>query len=1023
MDPFFIYLSESYKALDEIQPLTTNQILFEAEDNEKVAKISSKNEASKEKSDNMFMKALAKLRALIDKVIDSIKNFIDYMGLSKDQKALYKDFREKVKNNPEFRNKKVTVKVYEGIQEAYGNALKNAEATYKNIKDEESGARNEEIAKTLDKAKENVNYVEKSVTLAALCKMIDQNEALARNIESAILIDRMTLNKLEQTYGKKGAKKIEDHIYVKTHKIGILKLGARGIIMKARQKEVEYVGDTLKELTKDIPSLLSAANAIDKDKTKAITRIAMRTAMDVGGDSVAQGAGGPIKRFAKKQVTQKGPVGFVRRKYHEKFDRKENIADDIEGAKSYLRLRRESSDDLDLYDDLFDEGANMEYRSQLAALKVEYKASMKAIKKYRSVKDYNNALREISNLQNSLSKYETIIRNTYDTVESTIIGNFMAYSITFVKCFITYVLTTMATAGAGSKINNEIYNKSDNLVLNANGAVLNKRMVTANDADMTGQIAGTIVACKAIIDGFSEPLNKIRNGQKFDSGDFNLYRNMCLKQVGNIKKQVEKTGKIIANEKKNFEKLGRLTESSDYDLDLYDDVFEEGTNLKIRSDLKILKGKYSASMKNIKQYRKSKNYDAAIQEAKNLQRVLKEFEDVIKSTESTVGSVVFGIISSFSIAFLNGLAGVLAANAARITITNALGNTTGLISTRKADNILILATGVSATCNKLIEEWSKPITKAIIGDKLTADDFNGYKNLCLTRIREMKKVVSTTESVIVLEKSEFLKYAKLARQKTLLEMADPKECAENVPFHEYYISDYYSEALKDIDPQTKASMISMAAMVTALAGSIVIGRKLSASHKKKLQKMFKLYEQNHPDVIPASSFEYGLYSEDEASDMKVRTKYSTASMSTKYHIYTDEKNKPFMYVIFSFKRVGSVTYNKTNGGFSSGLVSTSRDEDVIHPECDLILVSPLAKKHPTYYRAYMAYKAGIGHDALNRFIDTMKTELKKSKNTFKESAYNMILEDTEFDGFEEYLESTDDSLFFDEFYKEANEIV
>ena len=820
MDPFFIYLSESYKALDEIQPLTTNQILFEAEDNEKVAKISNKNEASKEKSDNMFMKALAKLRALIDKVIDSIKNFIDYMGLSKDQKALYKDFREKVKNNPEFRNKKVTVKVYEGIQESYGNALKNAEATYKNIKDEESGARNEEIAKTLDKAKENVNYVEKSVTLAALCKMIDQNEALARNIESAILIDRMTLNKLEQTYGKKGAKKIEDHIYVKTHKIGILKLGARGIIMKARQKEVEYVGDTLKELTKDIPSLLSAANAIDKDKTKALTRIAMRTAMDVGGDSVAQGAGGPIKRFAKKQVTQKGPVGFVRRKYHEKFDRKENIADDIEGAKSYLRLRRESVDGLDLYDDLFNEGVNMNYHSQLATLKLEYRTSMKAIKKYRNARDYDNALKEISNLQNTLSKYENLIRNTPNSLGAVAIGDFIATSITCIKQWITTVLTSMAVSQVGRKINDNIYDKSDNLVLGANGAVLNKRMVTNKDVDIAAKAATMIVTCKSLIDEFSEPLNKIKNGENLEYADFNLYRNICLKQVGNIKKQIESTKKLIIEEKKNFVSL-----------------------------------------------------------------------------------------------------------------------------------------------------------------------------------------------------------AKLAKESSYIEMADPKECAENVPFHEYYISDYYSEALKDIDPQTKASMISMAAMVTAMAGSIVIGRKLSASHKKKLQKMFKLYEQNHPDVIPASSFEYGLYSEDEASDMKVRTKYSTASMSTKYHIYTDKKNKPFMYIIFSFKRVGSVTYNRTDGGFSSGLVSTSRDEDVIHPECDLILVSPLAKKHPTYYRAYMAYKAGIGHDALNRFIDTMKTELKKSKNTFKESAYNMILEDTEFDGFEEYLESTDDSLFFDEFYKEANEIV
>ena len=578
MDPFFIYLSESYKALDNIIPLTTNQILFEAEDNEKVAKIANDNAANKEKSESMFSKAIASLKALINKIIDSIKNFMAYMGLSKDQKALYKEFREKVKNNPEFRNKKVTVKVYEGIQEAYSTAIKNAENAYKNIKDNEADARKEQVAKALDNAKDNVKYVTKSVSLGALCKMIDDNEAFARNLESAIMMDRMTVNKLEETYGKKGMKKIDDHIYVKTHKLGLFKVGLKAIIIKARQKEVEYVGDSLKELTKDIPRLLRAGKAIDRDKTDAITN----TVKDVVGDSVIQGAKGPVGKTVKKQVTTKGPIGYVRRKYHEKFDKeKPTVADNIEDARSYLRLRRES--------------------------------------------------------------------------------------------------------------------------------------------------------------------------------------------------------------------------------------------------------------------------------------------------------------------------------------------------------------------------------------------------------------------------------------------------VEDIPFHEYYISDYYSESLKEVDPKTKKAVAGAALGIAAIGGAIAIGRKISANHKKKLNAMFRLYEQNHPDVIPANTLSSGVYSEDEAIEMHLFIRHSSSGRTSRYTIFMDDDNRPFMYIVKSFEKIGSTSFYGSN-------TSLSIDSNLVDAKYDLMLSSPLAKRHATYYRAYMAFKIGIGHQALNRFIATMKTELKKAQNSVKESAYDMILEDTEFDGFEEYLESCDNSLFFDEFYKEANEL-
>lgn len=328
MDPFFTYLVESHKALSKIEPLTTNQILFEAEDNEKVAQIARNNEKNAEKSQNMFMKAITALKNLIDKVIDAIKNFIDYLGLSKDQKAMYKEFRAKVKNNPEFAGKKVTVKVCLNAKQVYGNLIKEVENKYKNAKDAEADARNAEYTKILDNVKNNLTYVTKSVSLAALCKMIDENEAFAREIEAAIMMDKMTVNNLEKTYGKKGVKDIQDHIKVKTTKTGMFKLGFTGLKIRIRQKESECVGDTLKNLTKDIPALMSAASAIDKEKTDTIKNDVMDV-VKVGGKAGIKGA---LKRYGREHS--------LTNRIKKKFTKNVELADSVQDSSEYLRFRK-----------------------------------------------------------------------------------------------------------------------------------------------------------------------------------------------------------------------------------------------------------------------------------------------------------------------------------------------------------------------------------------------------------------------------------------------------------------------------------------------------------------------------------------------------------------------------------------------------------------------------------------------------------------------------------------------------------
>lgn len=575
MDPFFTYLVESHKALCKIEPLTTNQILFEAEDNEKVAQIARNNEKNAEKSQNMFMKAITALKNLIDKVIDAIKNFIDYLGLSKDQKAMYKEFRAKVKNNPEFAGKKVTVKVCLNAKQVYGNLIKEVENKYKNAKDAEADARNAEYTKVLDNVKNNLTYVTKSVSLAALCKMIDENEAFAREIEAAIMMDKMTVNNLEKTYGKKGVKDIQDHIKVKTTKTGMFKLGFTGLKIRIRQKESECVGDTLKNLTKDIPALMSAASAIDKEKTDTIKNDVMDV-VKVGGKAGIKGA---LKRYGREHSLTK--------RIKKKFTKNVELADSVQDSSEYLRFRKK--------------------------------------------------------------------------------------------------------------------------------------------------------------------------------------------------------------------------------------------------------------------------------------------EDV-------------------------------------------------------------------------------------------------------------------------------------------------KESAESIPFHHYYLSDYYNEAKKDskinFDPRSASAFAIYGA---AAIGTIAIGTKLSKKHKENIRKMFRLYEANHPHCTPASEFNFGVYGEDEAKDFRIKTMRGNSFEPSKYYIYTDKRGKAVMYTIKLLDKNGRIGYD--NDITRHVNISTSRE--LTKSRYEFHIVSSSLSKDSTYYRAYMAYKTGVSSDALSRFIQSMKQELKRSKKTFKETAYDMILEDTEFDDFEDYLESSDSSLFFDEFYKEA----
>lgn len=203
--------------------------------------------------------------------------------------------------------------------------------------------------------------------------------------------------------------------------------------------------------------------------------------------------------------------------------------------------------------------------------------------------------------------------------------------------------------------------------------------------------------------------------------------------------------------------VGESVEDS-YDYD-YED-FTEGANLEIRSQLKALKAKYKGSITAIRDYRKSRDYTNAVKEVSNLESILSEYEGMINGTISTTGSVIFGLFTSWSVTFLRDFV-----NTCVIYFTTALAvSTTSGVSDENMANsnaIAKLASSLMVECNRLIEQWSKPVSKIVKGQKIELDDFNLYKNVCLSQVKYMKKNVGKLKPVIEREKIVFDKMTKI----------------------------------------------------------------------------------------------------------------------------------------------------------------------------------------------------------------------------------------------------------------------
>ena len=208
-DVFIEGMNELNSSINEYIPVSEYAAVFEA-DNPDVQKTEENNAKVAEKGDGAIVKVLKAIKRIVVNVITSIKNFFDKAKLSAEQKQAYEIFKKACAENPDFKNKKITVRAWQEIEKrgaelhAEGEKLLRAEA-------ENPTACEEFVSKAAKFCKDTASSVGSSIAVDAAMRYMEYSPAVADKVLADMQRDKQWCEKLEQQIGSKGLKKFEKY--------------------------------------------------------------------------------------------------------------------------------------------------------------------------------------------------------------------------------------------------------------------------------------------------------------------------------------------------------------------------------------------------------------------------------------------------------------------------------------------------------------------------------------------------------------------------------------------------------------------------------------------------------------------------------------------------------------------------------------------------------------------------------------------------------------------------------------------
>ena len=196
------YAQETMK---EWIPMTEYEVLFEATENEETAEKVANNERVSEKSVGFVRKAINAVLEIIKKIYNAIKDLIDRCTMSGDERDAFDAFREQMKNDPDLKNKKVTVSDFRKINQEYDKLIQEVEQNIRLVKNNENHPVDELISTITNKLKGTVGAATMIITADAAVKIADSNVEVAKKLSQLLKNEEGIMAELSKTLGKKGA--------------------------------------------------------------------------------------------------------------------------------------------------------------------------------------------------------------------------------------------------------------------------------------------------------------------------------------------------------------------------------------------------------------------------------------------------------------------------------------------------------------------------------------------------------------------------------------------------------------------------------------------------------------------------------------------------------------------------------------------------------------------------------------------------------------------------------------------------
>lgn len=208
------------------------------------------------------MKAIKKaVQVIIETVKDLIEKIVDFfksLFMNADDKARYKAFKEMIRKDPALANTKVTIADWRAFEEAYAQALKEAEAASK-----KSVFDNEVVNGIMTKLTDKVGKLTEGMTLAGsraamqvtlktASEIADQNALAAKAIKVSLDNELLDLQALEKELGDKSVAKFRKRIDVAAR---------NSLLHRFRVKVFRHKHNTLSKILKhQFGKLLSFTN-------------------------------------------------------------------------------------------------------------------------------------------------------------------------------------------------------------------------------------------------------------------------------------------------------------------------------------------------------------------------------------------------------------------------------------------------------------------------------------------------------------------------------------------------------------------------------------------------------------------------------------------------------------------------------------------------------------------------------------------------------------------------------------------